>query len=138
MADIFSHSDTSLLATASTICSLVRPVLITGDTDDDDPIHAGPYKEAYPGAKLIGPEDIVHKKELVGLQLDGGTLMSPCIAALRRLTTGLVYSASNPDAKHGFEDEVRSSSLRLLTPPLTFSNRSKHGAISRKNDPTQH
>ncbi|KAI0765231.1 hypothetical protein C8Q74DRAFT_1287071 [Fomes fomentarius] len=47
-----------------------------------------PYKEAYPGAKLIGPEGLLKKKELDGLQLEG------------------VYSASNPDAKHGFEDEI--------------------------------
>lgn len=34
---------------------------------------AGPYKEAYPGAKLVGPEGLLKKKELDGLQLEGGT-----------------------------------------------------------------
>ncbi|KAI0711492.1 hypothetical protein C8Q76DRAFT_60115 [Earliella scabrosa] len=46
------------------------------------------YKEAYPSAKLIGPEDIMKKKELVGLQLDGA------------------FSASNPNPTLGFEDEI--------------------------------
>ncbi|KAI0747104.1 hypothetical protein C8Q80DRAFT_820977 [Daedaleopsis nitida] len=46
------------------------------------------FKDAYPSAKLIGPDGLEKKAELVGLQLDG------------------VYSAANPDAKHGFEDEI--------------------------------
>lgn len=46
------------------------------------------YKDAYAGAKVIGPEALNAKKESEGWQLDE------------------VFSASNPDVKHGFEDEI--------------------------------
>ncbi|PIL27777.1 hypothetical protein GSI_10930 [Ganoderma sinense ZZ0214-1] len=45
------------------------------------------YKEAYPNAKVIGPEDLPKKKKLE-FTLDGE------------------YSAANPDAKFGYEDEI--------------------------------
>jgi len=47
-----------------------------------------PYKDAYPNAKVIGPEDLGPKKTVEGWELDA------------------VFSAAQPDTKHGFEDEI--------------------------------
>ncbi|KAI0360384.1 hypothetical protein OH77DRAFT_1418301 [Trametes cingulata] len=46
------------------------------------------YKDAYPQAKTIGPEDLNQKKAVEGWQLDA------------------VFSSKSPDTKHGFEDEI--------------------------------
>ncbi|KAI0336653.1 hypothetical protein GY45DRAFT_1376877 [Cubamyces sp. BRFM 1775] len=46
------------------------------------------YKDAYPTAKTLGPEDLNAKKAAEGWQLDA------------------VFSAKTPDLKHGFEDEI--------------------------------
>ncbi|RPD56904.1 hypothetical protein L226DRAFT_512770 [Lentinus tigrinus ALCF2SS1-7] len=46
------------------------------------------YKEAYPGAKLIGPDALTKKKEFAGLTLDAA------------------FSETNPEPELGFEDEV--------------------------------
>ncbi|KAI0634776.1 hypothetical protein C8Q77DRAFT_1054843 [Trametes polyzona] len=47
------------------------------------------YKDAYPAAKAIGPEDLNAKKAAEGWQLDAA-----------------VFSAKSPDTVFGFEDEV--------------------------------
>ncbi|KAI0824858.1 hypothetical protein BC628DRAFT_375320 [Trametes gibbosa] len=46
------------------------------------------YKDAYPNAKTIGPEDLNIKKAAEGWQLDA------------------VFSAKAPNTLHGFEDEI--------------------------------
>ncbi|TFK88552.1 hypothetical protein K466DRAFT_598542 [Polyporus arcularius HHB13444] len=51
-------------------------------------LYLKPYKEAYPGAKLIGPEDLTKKKGFAGLVLD------------------TAFSATNPEPALGFEDEI--------------------------------
>ncbi|KAH8101818.1 hypothetical protein BXZ70DRAFT_77713 [Cristinia sonorae] len=47
-----------------------------------------PYKDEFPGAKVIGPKDLNKKKEAEGWQLDE------------------VFDADHPEVKHGFEDEI--------------------------------
>lgn len=46
------------------------------------------YKDAYPDAKVIGPEEVNAKKVSEGWQLHA------------------TFSAAQPDLKHGFEDEI--------------------------------
>ncbi|KAI9061133.1 hypothetical protein FKP32DRAFT_983657 [Trametes sanguinea] len=53
-------------------------------------LYLKPYKEAYPSAKLIGPEDLTKKKDFAGLSLD------------------IAFSESNPAPKLGFEGEIES------------------------------
>lgn len=71
-----------------------------------------PYKDQFPGAKVIGPKDLNKKKEAEGWQLDEGMstlLLEVCLV----LNVHLVFDAEHPEVKHGFEDEVRALILRF-------------------------